>query len=85
MSTMRRCDIQFANDGKWYLTLGNYEHAYDDHNSTVYGPFRSQAELELELERHSNPGGASIDDTGTQPPPKVTASAHPRSFYLWLP
>ena len=72
MSCSRRCNVTKASDGKWYLTLGNFEHAHDDEDCTVYGPFASQESLEKGLDRHSNPGGMWLDDSGTEAPPKVT-------------
>lgn len=73
MSCMRRCDIWKATDGKFYLLLGNFEHANDDEDCTAYGPF---ADEEQAFQRAcntgpGNPGGSDTDESGTQPPPLV--------------
>ena len=73
MSMQRRCDYTKCVDGKWYLTLGDHEHAWDDFNCTVYGPFESLAEAEEFTDLFANPGGSCTDDAGTAPvPTKVT-------------
>ena len=83
MSTCRACNFTKCNDGKWYLELGNFEHAYESHECTIYGPFNTLEEAHKELEQHSNPGGYSTDDSGHEdPPPKedVTTPTSRRSY-----
>lgn len=71
MSCQRACEIWFATDAKWYMMLGNFEHAYDAEDCTFYGPFTSEQAVDQFLSRNfSNPGGSSTDDTGTCPPPE---------------
>jgi hypothetical protein len=70
MSVQRRCDFTKCVDGKWYMTLGDFEHAYDDFDCTVYGPFESaEAADEYRQRRFSNPGGSCTDASGTEPAP----------------
>lgn len=69
MSTQRRCDIWKATDGKWYLTLGDFEYAERDEDCTTYGPFKDCDAVEDELDNHSNPGGSWVDDSGEEAPP----------------
>lgn len=69
MSQQRRCDVWKASDGKWYMTLGNFEYAEEDADCTNYGPFDSLEKAEDELDNHSNPGGMSTDESGTMDPP----------------
>lgn len=70
MSQQRRCDIWKATDGKWYLTLGDFEWAEEDSECTTYGPFSTEEDAEGELDNHSNPGGSCTDDSGTRQPPE---------------
>jgi len=78
MSKQRRCDFTKCVDGKWYLTLGDHEHAYDDSDCTVYGPFETEAEANQYRQRFPNPGGSCTDSSGTEPvPANVTP---PRRF-----
>lgn len=88
MSCSRRCDFDKCSDGKWYLTLGDFEYAEDDHDCSVYGPFNSFEAAEQELRRHSNPGSFCTDDRGTRKPPKVTMAPgggrlYGRSILSW--
>lgn len=73
MSQQRRCDFVKAVDRRWYITLGDFEHAYDDLDCTVYGPFPTQENAHQYLvARFRNPGGSTTDDSGTAPvPPNV--------------
>ncbi len=68
-STSRHAHIYKAKNGKWYLELGDHEYAAE-HQSTTYGPFNTEKDLERELQQHSNPGGFSYDDSGTDKVPK---------------
>lgn len=70
MGMRRRCDITLANDQKWYLTLGDFEDAYDDYDCTIWGPFNTEEELERHRLRFPNPGGSTFDDSGTEEPPE---------------
>jgi hypothetical protein len=70
MSMQRRCDFTKCVDEKWYMTLGDNEHDYDDFDCTVYGPFESEEAAEEFLHRYfSNPGGSCTDRSGTAPVP----------------
>jgi hypothetical protein len=69
MSQQRRCDIWKATDSKWYMRLGDFEYAEERGDCTCYGPFESMEEVDKELDRHSNPGGSNINESGTKPPP----------------
>lgn len=71
MSCSRRCDIFKATDSKWYMTLGDFEYAYDDHECSNYGPFASEEATIASLRNHSNPGSYCTDDSGKSPPPKI--------------
>ncbi|KWU26431.1 hypothetical protein [Burkholderia cenocepacia] len=70
MSMQRRCDYTKCVDGKWYLTLGDEEHAWDDWNCTVYGPFETEEEASEFCDLFSNPGGSSTFPDGTLPVPE---------------
>lgn len=71
MSQSRTCLHFLASDGRWYLMLGDYEHAYEEDECSMYGPFKNEDEL-LTYRRYffSNPGCQETDDSGTRPPPK---------------
>lgn len=70
MSQQRRCDFTKAVDQQWYMTLGDFEHAYEDHDSTVYGPFPTHERAEqYRQDNFRNPGGSVIDASGTAPVP----------------
>jgi hypothetical protein len=69
MSQERQCYIWKATDGKWYLELGNFEHAYESKDCTRYGPFRSESAATTALEEFSNPGSIHVDASGKVPPP----------------
>lgn len=61
LSTGDDCHFQKASDGKWYLFL----------NDRPYGPFSSEADAEKYLDKNfANPGGWSVDRSGTNPPPQ---------------
>ncbi len=85
MSESRRCDVWLATDAKWYLRLGDFEHACDHRDCTNYGPFGSQEDAFEELDRHSNPGSHWLDDSGTQPPPEDVTRPRPahRGLRQW--
>jgi len=76
MSQSRHCEIYKAVNQKWYLELGDFEHAEGD-DSTTYGPFDTYTAVERELENHSNPGGWSKDESGTQPVPIKSPNGNP--------
>lgn len=70
MTQQRRCDFVKAVDQQWYMTLGDHEHAYDDIDCTVYGPFPSCERAErYQVEHFRNPGGSMTDDRGQAPVP----------------
>lgn len=71
MSCSRRCSIWKATDGRYYVTVGDFEHAYDDSDCSTYGPFDDE-DAAYDGARNSgpgNPGGYDLDDSGTEPPP----------------
>jgi hypothetical protein len=84
-SVSRHCLIYKANDGKWYVELGDYEHQYED--CPTYGPFGSYEDAENELDYHSNPGGWNIDESGTESPPsklrRPAKEARANSWMRW--
>lgn len=70
MSVSRRCDYFSATDGKWYILLGDEEHAWEDHECTAYGPFESmQSARKYVSDNHSNPGSYDVYSDGTEAPP----------------
>ena len=71
MSSVRRCEIIKATNSKWYLVLGNFEHAYDPRDCSVYGPFDTEKQVKVELYSHSNPGGGWCDISGTIKPEDI--------------
>lgn len=79
MSTSRRCDFTKCNDGKWYLTLGDFEYAEEEADCTTYGPFDSLEGANKELDNHSNPGSSCTDDSGHADPPPKEALTTPTS------
>lgn len=71
MSSMRACSFWLANDGKWYLTLGNHEYAFEREDCTDYGPFDSEEEADRYLRNNfTNPGCSDTWDEGTADPPE---------------
>jgi hypothetical protein len=70
MSVSRQCLFMLATDAKWYMQLGNHEYAYDDWNSTWYGPFDSQELADQYLyDNFDSTSGAEIDDRSNKAPP----------------
>lgn len=71
-STSRYCSFWKASDGKWYMDLAPFEYGeYED--ADTYGPFGSEDAADKYLMRKfSNPGGMSVDDSGTKPAPTVS-------------
>ena len=68
MSTSRYCHIFLDNKGSWWLELASREYGdWDD--ATTYGPFFNEKEVYKQLNYFSNPGGFSLDDSGTVKPP----------------
>lgn len=76
-SVSRRCLIYLANNGKWYLELGDYEHAWEPHECTTYGPFESEELARGETDHHSNAGSLNIDRNGTMPAPLESPNGSP--------
>lgn len=71
MSCMRRCEFYLATDGQWYVSLGNFEYAYDDCDCTEYGPFDKLGDAETYVRsNHTNPGQSETNYSGTVQPPK---------------
>jgi hypothetical protein len=86
MSMSRRCDVTKAVDQQWYMVLGNFEHAHDLEDCTVFGPYATQELCEKELDFHSNPGSMNIDESGTRPvPPNVTEPTKKRRHRISFP
>jgi hypothetical protein len=76
----RRCFFFKATDNRWYVTLGDFEYAYEDHECTTYGPFKDEEYADMYVrDYHSNPGGCDTDDSGVEPPPKNPT--YPRRFF----
>lgn len=77
-SMQRDCRIWKAKDGKWYMFLADEEHG-EEPDGQYYGPFSSQQGAEDELDKHSNPGGFSVDDSGKdKAPTKLARSSRSR-------
>ena len=78
MSASRHCEFFKANDGQWYMVLGDFEYATSDPaDCTNYGPFASEDIAVQYLDNFTNPGGWSTDDSGTQPPPTPCTRPEP--------
>jgi hypothetical protein len=76
-SLSRHCEFYLAVDGNWYMDLAGREYG-EQHDSTTYGPFRSQEAADEYLsDNFSNPGGDSVDDTGDRPVPKRSPNGMP--------
>jgi len=62
------CRFRKANDGKWYMSLEQYD-SRDEYDH--YGPFDSFEKAEKFLDdEFPNPGGYSVDESGRRPPPQ---------------
>jgi len=71
MSMTRRDYRWLATDGKWYHQLGDFEHAHEDDECTIYGPFNSEDDIDRHLSDHfPSTSMSETDDKGTQPPPE---------------
>ena len=70
MSTQRRCEIIKATDDRWYLILGNFEHAYNIDDCMVKS-FRTEDDAWAEVNKYSNPGGGYVDRSGTIKPENI--------------
>ena len=76
-SVSRFCEFWLASNGKWYMDLAHdeYGEAYD---ATTYGPFNSEEAADKYLrDNFSNPGGASIDDSGDRSVPTKSPDGSP--------
>jgi len=76
MSQSRHCAFFPATNNKWYMELGDFEHAEDASDCTTYGPFDSLELAEKELDNHSNPG-SSWTDTNIRPVPTKSGNGGP--------
>jgi hypothetical protein len=76
MSQSRHCAFFPAENGKWYMELGDFEHAEESHNCTTYGPFDTLELAEKELDNHSNPG-SSWTDNKVRPVPTKSGNGSP--------
>lgn len=72
MSTQRHCHIYLAANSKWYVEIGDFEHATAE-DSTTYGPLADEAAAETEIDHHSNPGGWDVDSSGIKAAPAKPA------------
>ena len=82
MSTQRRCDFFKAVNGLWYVRLGNFEHAWDAEDCTIYGGFTSEeTAYEYVSNHHSNPGGSWTDPSGQAPVP--SNAKRPNTGHSW--
>ena len=75
-SMSRYAGIWKASNGKWYLDLASDEYG-EYHDATTYGPFSSEEKAEGHLDNFSNPGGLSVDDSGTEDPPAASPNGNP--------
>lgn len=77
MSCSRHCAFYKALDGRWYMELAAQEHAGRE-EATAYGPFPSEeAAHDYRRGRFVNPGGATSDDSGTNPVPLKSPNGSP--------
>lgn len=77
MSCSRHCAFYKALDGLWYMELAAQEYAGRE-DATTYGPFASEdAAADYRRARFVNPGGATIDDSGTDPVPLKSQNGSP--------
>lgn len=75
-SVSRYCHFYKASDGNWYMDLANEEYGeYED--ATTYGPFGSEGGAIAYLNKFSNPGGWSTDESGERKPPTVSPNGSP--------
>lgn len=82
MNCSRRCDYFLAVDGNWYMTLGDREYSYDDHDCTNYGPFETEeATDQYRRDNFSNPGGGTISRDGVEPVPEDCVDPSPKRGY----
>ena len=75
-SMSRYAGIWLASNGKWYLDLASDEYG-EYHDATTYGPFSSEEKAEAHLDNFSNPGGLSVDNSGTEDPPTSSPNGDP--------
>jgi len=71
MSMQRHGFIYLAKNGKWYMELGTDEGDRRE-DSTTYGPFNNENEIDNERRFHSNPGGSMRDASGTMEVPTTS-------------
>jgi hypothetical protein len=76
MSCSRHCAFYKATDGQWYMELAHHEHDGRE-DATTYGPFASEDAAHAYRRGFVNPGGATIDDSGTEPPPTRSPNGSP--------
>lgn len=76
MSVQRHCFIYAAKNGKWYMELGHDEGDRRE-DSTTYGPFNNQEEVDNERRYHSNPGGSMMDASGKMEVPTISPNGSP--------
>jgi len=76
MSMSRHCAFYKAPNQKWYLELGDFEHA-ESQDSTTYGPFDTLELAEKELNNHSNPGSSWTDEFNQRPVPTKSPNGTP--------
>jgi len=75
-STGQECEFLKANDGSYYMGLSDYppeddDGYWDDGIKNWWGPFPSFEAADGYLRRNfANPGGHTIDNSGSRPPPR---------------
>lgn len=73
-SMSREARIIKARDHKWYYFIAHREHG-EYPNGDIFGPFSSEDDAHQHMsDNHSNPGGAMIDKSGSEPVPKNVKS-----------
>lgn len=82
MSTSRYCHIYKDNKNSWWLELADREYAGRE-DATTYGPFANIEGVYRELNIHSNPGGFSLDESGTENPPTKSPNGRPIQKPYW--
>lgn len=76
-SMSRYCHFYKDKKGDWWLELADREYG-EHHDAYTYGPFSSEDEADNYLHRNfSNPGGMSVDRSGTKPTPKKSPNGRP--------
>jgi hypothetical protein len=75
-SKLRYCAIYKAKNGRWYLDLADREYG-EYRDSTTYGPFKTEKDVVNYLDRFSNPGGWTVDRSGSREVPVQSPDGGP--------